>query len=234
LVAAAEVRLGYQVLDVATGSGEAALIAKFTVGELVGSDISRTMLKVARSRLVGGALLPVVADGQALPFRDACFDAILCQLGLMFFPDPTRGLAEARRVLRSGRCAAVCVISSPEKAPMWGVLAKTLCRYLPDRAKELQLSFELADAGRLLGMFKAAGFRDVRVTRETREGVYESFEEYWAPIESGAGLMPQAYLSLPKATRKEVRDEVRERLLKFKSNGRIAMSLEMLIGTGRA
>jgi SAM-dependent methyltransferase len=192
------------------------------------------MLKVACTRLVGGSFLPVVADGQALPFRDACFDAILCQLGLMFFPDPTRGLAEARRVLRSGRCAAVCVISSPEKAPMWGVLAETLCRYLPGRAKELRLSFELADAERLLDMFNAAGFQDVRVRRETREGVYESFEEYWAPIESGTGLMPQAYLSLPKATRNEVRDEVCERLLQFNSKGRLAMSVEMLIGTGRA
>jgi SAM-dependent methyltransferase len=201
---------------------------------VVGADISLAMLKAACTRLAGGSFLPVVADGQALPFRDACFDATLCQLGLMFFPDPTRGLVEARRVLRSGRCAAVCVISSPEKAPMWGVLAETLCRYLPDRAKELQLSFALADAGRLLDMFNAAGFQDVRVRRETRDGVYESFEEYWAPIESGTGLMPQAYCSLPKATRNEVRDEVRERLLQFKSKGRLAMSVEVLIGTGRA
>jgi ubiquinone/menaquinone biosynthesis C-methylase UbiE len=52
-----------------------------------------------------------VADGQALPFADATFDAVLCQLGLMFFPDPARGLAEFRRVLRPRRRAAVCVIS---------------------------------------------------------------------------------------------------------------------------
>lgn len=203
-------------------------------GLVVGADISPAMLVTACNRLIGGSFLPVVADGQSLAFRDACFDAVLCQLGLMFFPNPARGLSEARRVLRSGRCAAVCVISSPEKAPMWGVLAETLCRYLPERAKELQLSFALADPGRLRGMFSAAGFHDVHVRRETREGVYESFEEYWAPIEAGTGLMPQAYLSLSEAGRNEVRDEVRERLLQFESNGRLAMSVEMLIGTGRA
>jgi ubiquinone/menaquinone biosynthesis C-methylase UbiE len=55
-------------------------------------------------------------DGQALAFRDGSFDGVLCQLGLMFFPDPLRGLAEFRRVLRPGRCAAVCVISTADRA----------------------------------------------------------------------------------------------------------------------
>ncbi len=133
LLAAAEIRDGNRVLDVATGTGEAAQLALGHVGDsglVVGSDISPAMLDEACARLSDARFLAVVSDGQGLVFPDATFDAVICQLGLMFFPDPARGLAEFRRVLRPGCRAAVCVISSPDRAPMWGVLAETLSGYL--------------------------------------------------------------------------------------------------------
>jgi SAM-dependent methyltransferase len=237
ILSAADVRVGFRVLDVATGSGEASLEATSVVGEsgmMVGVDISSAMLDAAISRLAGKPFLPVVADGQSLPFRNASFDAVLCHLGLMFFPKPALGLAEARRVLRPGCRVGVCVISSAERAPMWGALADTLCRYLPDLARELQLSFGLADPGRLEGLLDDAGFRDICVEAVTREGTYASIEDYWAAIEFGPGLIPQAYRLLPAASRAEVRVAVRERLKHFEHDGRLVMTVEMVIGAGRA
>src|SRR5215469_13555909 len=98
----------------------------------------------------------MAADGQALPFRDGSFDCVVCQLGLQFFPDPALGLAEFRRVLRSGGSAAVCVISTPDKAPMWGILADAISRFVPALRYTLYLSFSLADPKRLEGWFTAA------------------------------------------------------------------------------
>jgi len=46
--------------------------------------------------------------------------------------------------------------------------------------------------------------------------------------------MPLAYLTLPKAQRRAVREEVRAGLAKFESNGRLELGVEMLIGAGRA
>ena len=237
VLAAAEIGTGDRVLDVAIGSGEAAKMAVTTVGDsglVIGADISSAMLATAYARLSNGPFRAVVTDGQALAFRDASFDGVLCQLGLMFFPDPPRGLAEFRRVLRPGRCAAACVISSCDRAPMWGVLAETLSRFLPGQATTLHLSFSLADASRLEAMFRAAGFRDIRISKETREAIVDSFDEYWAPIEAGTGQMPQAYLALPETSRRAVRDEVYAGLSKFECNGRYKMSVEMLVGAGRA
>jgi len=117
---------------------------------------------------------------------------------------------------------------------MWGVLAETLSRYLPDQTQALHLAFALGDSARLEGLFSAAGFGDVYVKRETREGIVESFDEYWAPIEAGTGQMPQANLALPEPTRRAVREEVHARLSQFESNGRLVMSVEMLMGAGRA
>jgi SAM-dependent methyltransferase len=236
LLAAAEVGSGDRVLDVATGTGEAAVAAISLVsdaGVVVGADISPAMLRAACARLPP-SYRAVVADGQALPFRDASFDAVLCQLGLMFFPDPAQGLAEFRRVLRSGRRAAACVNATPDRVPMWGPLACALGEQLPEQRDAFRLSFLLGDPGRLERMFVAAGLRDVRVDRETRDGIIGSFSEYWDAIEAGIGQMPLAYLTLPEAQRRVVREEVQMKLLPYVSEGRLEMSIEMLIGSGRA
>jgi len=224
VLAAAEVSGGDRVLDVATGPGEAVLGARAAIqpaGFVIGTDISPAMLTAARARLGEEAFQPVATDGQALAFRDGSFDAVVCQLGLQFFPDPARGLTEFRRVLRAGRCAAVCVISTPDRAPMWGVLADTLSRHLPDQRTALHLGFALADTERLEHLFRMTGFRDVQVKRETRQGTIESFDAYWAPIEAGTGQIPQAYRALPESSRRAVREEVQARLAAFESNGQL-------------
>jgi hypothetical protein len=92
----------------------------------------------------------------------------------------------------------------------------------------------LAHGPGLEAMLVAAGFREVRVTQETRDGIVESFDEYWAAIEAGTGQQPLIYLSLPKQQRRAVREEVRAGLSQFEKNGRLEMSVEMLIGIGRA
>jgi ubiquinone/menaquinone biosynthesis C-methylase UbiE len=233
---AAEVRPGCRVLDLCTGTGDAALMMLPVVGAsglVVGADIAPAMLEAARDRLGGRSFWSVAADGQALPFKDGSFDAVVCQLGLQFFPDPALGLLEFRRVLRSGGCAAVCVISTPDRAPMWGILADVLSRFLPEQRDIIHLSFALADSNRLKGMLADAGFHDIRVEREKREGVFESFDDYWNPIEAGIGSIPEAYLALSETDRLSVRKEVRERLSKFEANDRLFMSIEMLIGSGR-
>src|SRR6266567_9165527 len=160
VLAAAEVQSGRRVLDVSTGTGEAALAILPIIGPsglLIGVDIAPAMLESARTRLNEPAFLPVAADGQALPFADGSFDAVICQLGLQFFPNPGLGLIEFRRVLRRGGRAGVCVISTSDRAPMWGVLADVVGRLLPDQQSVIQLSFSLADPTRLEDLFASAG-----------------------------------------------------------------------------
>jgi len=110
VISATEVREGFRALDVSTGTGEAALMMLPTVGAsglVIGADIAPAMVVAARDRLKDASFCPVAADGQALPFQSDTFDAVICQLGLQFFPDSVRGLAEFRRVLRPGCRASV-------------------------------------------------------------------------------------------------------------------------------
>jgi ubiquinone/menaquinone biosynthesis C-methylase UbiE len=237
VISAAEVAPGRRVLDVSTGTGEAAAMALPAVGPsgvVIGADIAPAMLVGARDRLRDALFCPVAADGQALPFKSGIFDAVVCQLGLQFFSDPARGVGEFHRVLKPGCCAAACVISTPDRAPMFGVLADVLSQFVPEQRDLLRLSFALADAGRLETMFVSAGFREVRVERVQREDAIGSVDEYWAPIETGMGSQPQVYVALSESDRRAVREEVNSRLSPFLFNGHLVMSIEMLIAVGRA
>ena len=226
------------MLDVASGTGEAASMAIQIVGSggfVVGADISLEMLKSARIRLDEPSFSVVNADGQALPFRDRAFDAVVCQLGLQFFPSPAAGLLEFRRVVRAGGIVAVCVNATSDLLPMWGHLADAMDRFLTDeQRKVLELSWSLADPRRLEELFNDAGFQVVHVERVRREGTIGSFDDYWAPIEEGVGQIPQAYHALGAADRRFVRGEVRARLAEYESaDGELTMGVEMLIGSGR-
>jgi hypothetical protein len=93
----------------------------------------------------------------------------------------------------------------------------------------------LSDPGRLEALFGDAGFQDIRVEQVRREGTIDGFDDYWAPIEEGVGQMPQAYLALNETDRRSVREAVHARLAQYESaDGKLTMSVEMLIGSGRA
>src|SRR5258708_18786412 len=80
VLAAARIAPGGRVLDVSTGTGEAARLALPLAGEaglVVGGDISPAMLHGARLRLQAPRLLPVGAHGQLPPFRVANFDNVV-------------------------------------------------------------------------------------------------------------------------------------------------------------
>ena len=94
-----------RVLEIAAGTGvvtRALAIALPASAAIVATDLNRRMLETA---VQVGTTRPVQwrqADAMKLPFADAEFDVVVCQFGVMFFPDKRQAFAEARRVLRPG------------------------------------------------------------------------------------------------------------------------------------
>ena len=115
-----------------------------------------------------------------------------------------------------------------------GALAGALSRQLPAQRDTLHLSFSLANPERLKELLLGAGFSDVAVEREQHQDTLESFAAYWRTVENGVGMLPQAYRALPPASQREVRNEVQAELAKYVSDRQLELSLEMLIGAGRA
>ena len=104
LCEAVDLRAGWEVLDVATGSGNTALAAARRFCEVTGVDFVPALLERGRER-AAAERLPVTfleGDAEALPFPDAAFDAVLSTFGVMFAPDQERAAAELLRVCRPG------------------------------------------------------------------------------------------------------------------------------------
>jgi len=104
LVAAAGVRAGRRVLDVAAGSGNAAIPAALTGADVVACDLTPELLEAGR-RLAGakGARLAWdEADAEALPYPAGSFDIVLSCVGAMFAPHHQRAADELLRVCRPG------------------------------------------------------------------------------------------------------------------------------------
>jgi ubiquinone/menaquinone biosynthesis C-methylase UbiE len=109
LVAAAGVRTGQRVLDVAAGSGATAIPAALAGGDVVASDLTPELLAAGRSAAIatGVALEWVVADAEALPFADASFDTVLSSFGAMFAWNHQAVADELVRVTRPGGTIAM-------------------------------------------------------------------------------------------------------------------------------
>lgn len=115
----AEVGAGDRALDVASGTGDLAIVLSRRVapgGEVVGSDFSERMLELARAKA------PRIAfeHGNALelPYDDDSFDAATVGFGARNFSDLARGLAEMARVVRPGGRVVVLEITTPAKPPL--------------------------------------------------------------------------------------------------------------------
>ena len=91
-----------RVLELAAGTGilTRELVAAVEGAVVTATDLNRAMVEYGAARAPEATWRQ--ADALALPFVDGEFDAVVCQFGVMFFPDKAAGYAEARRVLEPG------------------------------------------------------------------------------------------------------------------------------------
>jgi SAM-dependent methyltransferase len=163
----ADLRAG-TVLETAAGTGivTRALTRALPVNvEIIATDLNPAMLDHAASRSTARNLTWRPADAQSLPFEDARFEAVLCQFGVMFFPDKGAGYREAWRVLKPGGRFVFNVWDRIEANEFPHVVGDAVATLFPEDPPNFlsRIPYGYHDASAIREGLLGAGFERVRV-----------------------------------------------------------------------
>lgn len=190
LLDAADAGPGSRLLDVACGTGIVARTAVDRVapgGSVTGVDLNEAMLAVARRIETGVDWRQ--GDVADLPFPDRAFDAVVCQMAFMFFPDRHRALAEMHRVCRSGGTVAVVVPAGLDAQPAYRPFVEIAARHAGDQARSLLATYwscgdlaAMTEAMRHVGLVDVAGRTRVGTARFASAGDFVATEVEGSPL----------------------------------------------------
>ena len=156
-----------RVLETAAGTGivTEALQRALPDAKIVASDLNPAMLEVAAQRVQPSKVSFQPADAQALPFDDASFDLVVCQFGVMFFPDKVKGGSEARRVLRDGGRYLAIIWDRLDRNPVSHAISEALEEEFPEDPPRFleRMPFGYADMSRIETDLHSAGFDHVEI-----------------------------------------------------------------------
>lgn len=232
---------GERILDIGCGCGQTSLQLAERVGpsgDVLGLDISRPMLAVARARTASpDAARPrfVEGDAQTFDFDQGAFDAAFSRFGWMFFTDPAAAFANIRRALRPGGRLSLVTWRSLAENPLFAAPAQAAASMVelpPPPDPTAPGPFRYAEAASATRVLCDAGFSEV------------SAEPFDAPVGStdldGAldlalklGPLGAALRQTPALTDK-VSPAVREALEKFLTLDGLRIPAAVWIVTARA
>jgi SAM-dependent methyltransferase len=243
LVEEARINGGMNVLDVACGSGEPGL----TLAEVVGSTGSVTCTDVisemvvaseqaaSRRGLTNMKFRQCAAD--ALPFNENTFDAVVCRLGAMFFPDPLAGLREMLRVTKPNGKVALVVWHNSESNPFFYIVTDVLDRYVESSPEDPDTpgAFRFAQPGALVRILNEAGAANVgeRIL-EFHITAPISLDEFWTVRSELSDAVRQKLTQIDPSSHARVKQDVLEAAWSFFPDGKMNFPAKAIIGSGFA
>jgi ubiquinone/menaquinone biosynthesis C-methylase UbiE len=181
------------ILEIACGTGRVTRHIRATQPasvRVVATDLSEPMLAYSRSSGLSGVEW-TQADAQDLPFDDISFDAVVCQFGVMFFPDKSLALREFARVLKPGGVVLAATWDKRESVEIVELNHKLLMhRFAEDPPSFMDVPFSMYDPVELERLFSES-FGDVKVEKITHEIPIVDFEAAARGLIQGSPLANQ-------------------------------------------
>jgi SAM-dependent methyltransferase len=241
MIAMADIRLGMRVLDIAAGAGDQTLDIARRVGpdgSVLATDLSPGILELCseNARRAGHAnVRTLAADGELLPVDEADFDAAVSRLGLMFFPDPGKGLRAIFRALKPGRRLCSMVFSTPDTNPCVAILVSTALRHagLPPRDPYQPGGLlSLGRPGLTDELFHRAGFVQVATTRIDAPFRLPSVRDYLDFVRRSASPILQILERLDESARRDAWADIEDKLTAFNTTDGWQGPNELLLTAG--
>ena len=237
----AGVQVGSRVLDVAAGSGESTLMVARRIGPTgyaLAADVSANMLNAAAeaARTAGVTNIETrVMNAENIELESDSFDAVICRIALMLFPNPAKALNGMRRVVKPGGKVAVMVYSGLEKNPYHGIFQEAVRRLgnIPWPAPGEPWMYALGAPGLLEGLYSGAGFLNVSVHAAPIPRRFPSAAAAVGNMKKAiAGDIGELMNRLKEADRDRAWAEIEEKFKRFEGPNGFEAPGEVLIGVG--
>ncbi len=169
------------VLEIACGTGRVTkhLVGKLpSDGTLTATDINGDMIAIAKDVVKDERVEWQVADAQQLPFENNSFDHIICQYGVMFFPDKQQAMKEAYRVLQPGGKYIFNVWDELSTNPRSMIIKTTMEEIMGSDAPDFLSKgpYSWFDRAEIRKVVEAAGFKNVTMEVVQKTGTYDKVE----------------------------------------------------------
>lgn len=179
----AAARAPKRVLELAAGTGIVTRKLRDALpadAHLTATDLNEPMLEIAEGKFQAGEQVEFgPADACNLPFGNAMFDCIVCQFGVMFFPDKGLSYREAHRVLAPGGSYVFNVWDSLDTNPFAGIADGAFCDFFDaDPPQFHKVPFQYHDRDAIAADLQEAGFSDVTIVEVPLENEIPSAEEF--------------------------------------------------------
>jgi ubiquinone/menaquinone biosynthesis C-methylase UbiE len=243
LVDAADIIEGDAVLDVAGGAGEPSL----TIAEIVGptgsvtcTDVTSEMVAAAASEAQRRGVTNVAfkqCASDAMPFESKSFDAVVCRLGVMFFPNPLAAICEMLRVTKHEGLITFAVWGKSELNPFSYLITDVVARHFEAAAPadpNAPGAFRFAEPGRLAGILKDAGAVDVK-ERVLKFDIAAPISpaQFWELRAETSGTLREKITTLSPLQLNSLAQEAQDAVRHFFPNNQMSIPAQMIIVRGR-
>lgn len=236
----AGITAGSRVLDVAAGAGEQTIRAAQRAGPsgaVLATDIAPKILGYAEAAARQAGLSNVetqVLDGENLALEAGAFDAVICRVGLIYFPDQHKALTGMYHVLKPGGAIAAIVYSTPENNRFFSLPVAIIRRraQLPPPLPGQPGPFSLGGPGVLEEAFRAAGFQEVETRRVAAPLRLPTAAECVRFERESFGALHQMLVGLDEAERKATWQEIARELGQYEGAAGFEGPCELLVCVG--
>lgn len=229
-----------RVLDVAAGTGNFAFAAARRGARVLATDFAPAMIDRLREKARAERLTveTAVMDGQALDLPDRTFDVAASIFGVLFFPDPDKGIRELLRVLVPGGRALIATWAPPPRGEMARLMALATAAAMPDAPPPASPPApppwaRLGDAEGLRGRLLANGFAHAHVVELRHVWVFDDVEQLTRTMPQAAPPAVAMFEAMTPAQRAAFVRAIEEDFRARQGDGPYALTHEAMIAVGR-
>jgi SAM-dependent methyltransferase len=239
LLTLAGIRRGQRVLDLACGTGNAALVERVgSEGYVLGLDLTPAMVQIGQGWVQQHDLrnveFRVIESELELTVPAASFDVATCSFGLMYMPDPVGALRAVHQALKPGGRAAVSTWAASQRCPFLAIPLQVASRHIDHPALDPTAPGPLAlSAPEVLErIFTAARFIEVTIVAVEVLTAWESPDAYWDFIAAAGWPLAMILPSLSEAVHQAIRDDVLTTLGAMFPRQAVRFTNETLVAAG--